>query len=106
MALEDFLKELDDLASSATTAFDAASDADALEAGRVEFLGAKSGRFKSVQKQMGSVDKSDKPAAGKRLNEVKQQVQAAFESAKDRLAFQASRFVWESCTRSRKRSRN
>lgn len=86
MALDDFLKELDDLASSATASFDAAADGDALEAARIEFLGAKSGRFKSVQKQMGSVDKSDKPAAGKRLNEVKQQVQAAFESAKERLS--------------------
>lgn len=86
MALDDFLKELDDLASSATATFGGAADADALEAARVEFLGAKSGRFKSVQKQMGSVDKADKPAAGKRLNEVKQQVQAAFENAKQRLA--------------------
>jgi phenylalanyl-tRNA synthetase alpha chain len=86
MALDDFLKELDELASSATATFDAATDTDALETARVEFLGAKSGRFKSVQKQMGSVDSTDKPSAGKRLNEVKQQVQLAFETAKERLA--------------------
>ena len=37
-----------------SSAFAAAADADALEAARVEFLGAKSGRLKAVQKQLGS----------------------------------------------------
>jgi phenylalanyl-tRNA synthetase alpha chain len=86
MSLANFLKELDDLAAAAITTFDAASDADALEAARVEFLGAKSGKLKSVQKGLGSVEPADKPAAGKRLNEVKQQIQSAFDSASQRLA--------------------
>lgn len=86
MALQDFLNELNELASSATSTFGAALDADALEAARVDYLGAKSGKFKSVQKRMASVDGADKPAAGKRLNEVKQQVQSAFDAAKTRLA--------------------
>lgn len=85
MALADFLQALDDLAAEATARFTSAGDQDALEAARVEFLGAKSGRFKSTQKLMGSVDGSDRPAAGKRLNEVKQQIEAAFESAQQRL---------------------
>ncbi|MEQ8786750.1 MAG: phenylalanine--tRNA ligase subunit alpha [Pirellulaceae bacterium] len=85
MALEEFLKQLDDLGGQAEAAFGAAVDADALEAARVEFLGAKSGRLKAVQKQLGSVDKADKPAAGKRLNDVKNQIQAAFEQAQQRL---------------------
>ena len=67
MALADFLKELDDLSASATEAFRTVT-ADALEAVRIEFLGAKSGKLKMVQKQMGAVGKDDKPAAGKRLN--------------------------------------
>ena len=86
MALADFLAELDELARQATAAFDAAADADALEAARVEFLGAKSGRLKDVQKGLGTVDKADKPAAGKRFNEVKGQLEAAFEAATARLA--------------------
>ncbi|TWT90825.1 Phenylalanine--tRNA ligase alpha subunit [Pseudobythopirellula maris] len=81
MALSDFIAELDQLASDAQSAFSAASDADALEAARVEFLGAKAGRLKAVQKGMGKVDKADKPAAGQRLNSVKQLVEQALEAA-------------------------
>ena len=61
--------------------FAAAGDAAALEAARIEFLGAKSGRLKAVQKGLGQVDKADKPAAGKRFNEVKQAIEAAYEAA-------------------------
>lgn len=85
MALAEFVQQLDNLAAAATSAFDSATDADGLEAARVEFLGAKSGKFKAVQKTMGQVDKPDKPAAGKKLNEVKSQIQSAFESASERL---------------------
>ena len=86
MALADFMAELDALARDATAAFAAAGDAAALEAARIEFLGAKSGRLKAVQKGLGAVDKADKPAAGKRFNEVKQAIESAYESAVARLA--------------------
>jgi phenylalanyl-tRNA synthetase alpha chain len=86
MALAEFLAELEALARDATAAFDAAADAAALEAARIEFLGVKSGRLKAVQKGLGSVDKADKPAAGKRFNEVKQSIEAAYEAASARLA--------------------
>ncbi|HBO44587.1 MAG TPA: phenylalanine--tRNA ligase subunit alpha [Planctomycetaceae bacterium] len=80
MALMEFLKQLDDLLEQATAAFAAAGDAESLEAARIEFLGAKSGRLKDVQKGLGQVDKADKPAAGKRFNEVKQAIGEAFET--------------------------
>jgi phenylalanyl-tRNA synthetase alpha chain len=86
MALADFLAELDDLAREATTAFAAARDAAMLEAARVEFVGARSGRLKDVQKGLGKVEKADKPAAGKRFNEVKQQIEVSLEAATLRLA--------------------
>ncbi len=86
MALAEFLSELDSLASDAVAAFTAAADAAALEAARIEFLGAKSGRLKAVQKGLGGVDKADKPAAGKRFNEVKQEIEAAQEAAAGRLS--------------------
>ncbi len=86
MALNDYLAELDALAEDAKTAFDAAQDAAALEAARIEFLGAKSGRLKNVQKGLGQVDKADKPAAGKRFHEVKQSIEAAYEATTARLA--------------------
>ena len=80
MALADYLAELDLLAHKATAAFAAAGDAAALEEARIEYL-AKNGRIKAVQKGLGSVDKSDRPAAGKRFNEVKQAIEAAYELA-------------------------
>jgi phenylalanyl-tRNA synthetase alpha chain len=89
MALAEFLAELDELARQATAAFDAAADGDALEAVRVQFLGAKSGRIKEVQKGLGKIDKADKPLAGKRFNEVKAQVESAIVAATARLAERA-----------------
>jgi len=86
MALGEFLQQLDDLAGDADTAFSTATDVGQLEAARVEFLGAKSGRLKATQKQLGSVDKTDKPAAGKRFNEIKQRVDGAFKAAQERIA--------------------
>ena len=86
MALADFLASLDALAQRAEDAFASAGLADALEAARIEFLGAKSGHLRQVQKGLGQVDKSDKPVAGKRFNEVKTLIENAFEEAQRRLA--------------------
>jgi phenylalanyl-tRNA synthetase alpha chain len=85
MALQDFVADLDSLLADASRAFEGAADAAALEAARIEFLGAAKGRLKNVQKGLGSVAKEDKPAAGKRLNEVKAAVEAAFEAGQARL---------------------
>ncbi|MDY0169182.1 MAG: phenylalanine--tRNA ligase subunit alpha [Thermoguttaceae bacterium] len=85
MALAEFVAELDDLVREANAQFEAAADDAALEAARIEFLGAKSGRLKAVQKGLGGIDKADKPTAGKRFNEAKQQIDAAFGQAQQRL---------------------
>jgi phenylalanyl-tRNA synthetase alpha chain len=86
MALQDFLTDLDSLLAEASRAFESAADSAALEAARIEFLGAAKGRLKGVQKGLGAVAKEDKPAAGKRLNEVKAAVEAGFEAAQQRLS--------------------
>jgi phenylalanyl-tRNA synthetase alpha chain len=86
MALPEFLANLDQLAADGAAAFAQASDAAGVEAARVEFLGAKSGRLKAVQKGLGGVAGPDKPAAGKRFNEVKTQLEAALAAAQERLA--------------------
>ncbi len=86
VALADFLQQLDLLAAEGARAFGEAAGADELEAARVDMLGAKSGRLKAAQKGLGSVATADKPAAGKRFNEVKQALEAAFQAAQDRLA--------------------
>jgi phenylalanyl-tRNA synthetase alpha chain len=97
MALSKFLAELDQLAAAAITAFSSAADADAVEAARVEFLGAKSGRLKTVQKGLGGIPGPDKPAAGQRFNAVKQQLEAALEAAQQRLAASAGEVAATAC---------
>jgi phenylalanyl-tRNA synthetase alpha chain len=89
VGLADFLSDLDALEGAARTAFGAAGDAAALEAARIEYLGAKAGRVKDAQQGLGKVDKADKPAAGKRFNEVKQAVEAAFTAAQEALVSKA-----------------
>ena len=120
MALPEFLAELDDLAHAAVAALAAAADAAAVEAARIEFLGAKSGRLKAVQKGLGTVDKADKPAAGLRFNAVKEQLEAALEEARLRVAAERPSRprvpsirpcrdrtpVWATSTPSRRRSRS
>lgn len=86
MALSDFISDLEALEADASSALTGASDAEAVEAARVEFLGAKAGRLKTIQKGMGSVDKTDKPAAGQKLNAVKSAIEAALEAAQTRIA--------------------
>ena len=85
MSLQQFLTTLDSLETEATTAFDSASDSEALEEARVRFLGQKKGALKEVQQQMGAIDKDDRKQAGMRLNQFKTNVQAAFETSKGRL---------------------
>src|SRR5262245_12860444 len=85
MDLAQFISELDTLLAEANAAFAAASDATALEAARIEFLGAAKGRLKNVQKGLGSLAKEVKPTAGKRFNEVKTAIEGAFEAGQRRI---------------------
>lgn len=85
MALAEFQAELERFLTAAGDRFAQAADADALEAARIDYLGAKSGQLRGLQKQLGGVPKPDKPAAGKRFNEVKNEVEAAYTASKLRL---------------------
>jgi phenylalanyl-tRNA synthetase alpha chain len=89
MSLAQFLAALDQLESDATSTLHSVQDAAQLEEARVRFLGAKNGAMRDVEKQLGAVPNEDKRTAGKRLNEVKQSVQAAFDSARDVIASSA-----------------
>jgi phenylalanyl-tRNA synthetase alpha chain len=75
------LKTLDDIRSEGLSELANASDADALEAWRIAFLGAK-GRLKGAMAGMKDVPKADKPLVGQRLNEVKSALEQAFEERK------------------------
>ncbi len=83
--LAEFLDQLNRLCTAARTAFAQANASDQLEADRVEYLGAKAGQLKTVQKCLAGIAGKDKPAAGQRLNEVKSEIQIAFDQAKLRL---------------------
>jgi phenylalanyl-tRNA synthetase alpha chain len=83
--LDQFVQSLESLTQEAQTSFANAGDADQLNQARVEFLGAKNGRLKQLQKGLGGIDSTDKPAAGKSLNATKQSIQVAFDEAKKRL---------------------
>lgn len=85
MSIESFVQQLDDLAGSASESFAAAANADQLDEARIEFLGAKKGKLKLLQKNMSSVPGEQRKEAGMKLNQVKQAIQAAFEDAKGRL---------------------
>ncbi|MBX3443472.1 MAG: phenylalanine--tRNA ligase subunit alpha [Planctomyces sp.] len=65
--------------SDALAALAAAASADDLEAVRIKFLGKKQGRLKDLQTLIGKVPADERPAIGKRFNEVKDRVTAACE---------------------------
>ncbi len=85
MALPEFLTELDQILTDAQSAFASADAEAAIEAARVEFLGAKKGRLKAAQKGMSQVQPADRKQAGARLNEVKSKLDEALQLAKSRL---------------------
>ena len=68
-----------------------ASSAAALEQVRIEFLGKKQGRLKDLQSLLGKVPAEERPALGKRFNEVRDTVTAAWERRQQRCATAAGR---------------
>ena len=79
------LETLDKLVADATTELAAAADAAAVESWRIKYLGAK-GQLKQSMSGLRDVSKEDKPAVGKRLNEVKQALESAFEGHRESVA--------------------
>ncbi|MHC4428463.1 MAG: phenylalanine--tRNA ligase subunit alpha [Planctomycetota bacterium] len=66
-----------------------ATDPDALEQWRIRYLGTK-GELKELARRMKGVAADEKPAVGKRLNEVKIQLESGFGAAKERLSQRAA----------------
>ena len=83
--LDSFRAELERLRADAESALSAATDDAALEVARVEFLGARSGRLKAIQKSLGGLAEADKPTGGKQFNEAKNAITASFEAARNRV---------------------
>ena len=79
------IEELKQLEIEGREAMGKAGSADDLEAARVAFLG-RNGRLRTLQEQMKSVPKEDKPAVGKEFNRVKQALERLLEEREQALA--------------------
>lgn len=79
MNVQEIEQELAHLREGAVEALRAASDVKALEEWRIEFLGKKS-RLTQVSRQMGGLSASDRPIVGSLLNQLRGQLQEAFDT--------------------------
>ena len=71
-----FLDQIEPLKQSALNDFNAAPNLAALDQARVSYLGA-NGKFTALLKQLGSLPKEEKPAAGKLVNVAKTELESA-----------------------------
>ncbi len=86
MELKEFVTSLENLAVSAEQAFTNAKSHEDFEAARVQFVGARSGQMKAIQKELGSVPAESRREAGMKLNEVKNRIEAALGEAQTRVS--------------------
>ena len=78
------MTELEQLSEQAKSAIAQASELDTLEHLRVEYLGKK-GSITALLKNLGQLSAENRPAAGARINEVKQALQALINAHKQHL---------------------
>jgi phenylalanyl-tRNA synthetase alpha chain len=71
-----FLEQIEPLKQAALAELRAATDLAGLEQARVNYLGSH-GKFTALMKQLGLLPKEEKPAAGKTINTVKVELEAA-----------------------------
>ena len=79
------LADLEELQNTALADLAATTDSDALEAWRIAYLGSK-GRLKGMMPRLKDVSREEKPAVGKRLNELKVALESGFETRQGELA--------------------
>jgi len=79
------MQELEHILSDALTQFTAINQADELEQVKARYLG-KDGSLTGLLKGLGKLSAEERPAAGARINQVKQQIEAALQARRDALA--------------------
>ena len=79
--MDDVSQKIESLATEAAAELEAVRTADQLEQYRIKFLGS-NGQLKAAMKWLGQVPREQKPAIGQRLNQIKEQVTAAFDAKK------------------------
>ncbi len=82
------MQELQQILDDALKVFAASNDPAALENAKARYLG-KEGSLTGLLKGLGKLDASERPAAGARINEVKQQIEAALQARRDAIQQQA-----------------
>jgi phenylalanyl-tRNA synthetase alpha chain len=84
-----FLNEIEPLKQAALADLNAAGDLAALEQTKGNWIGPH-GKFTALMKQLGSLPKEEKPAAGKRINAAKSELEAALVQRRSELELKAS----------------
>jgi phenylalanyl-tRNA synthetase alpha chain len=83
------LQEIEPLTQSALSELRAAPDASALDQARVKFLGSH-GAFTALMKQLGSLPKEERPAAGKQINDAKAKIEQLLGERRSELELKAA----------------
>ncbi len=83
------LLEIEPLTQSALKELRAAADSASLDQARVKFLGS-NGAFTALMKQLGSLPKEERPAAGKQINEAKAQIEQILGERRSELELKAA----------------
>jgi phenylalanyl-tRNA synthetase alpha chain len=86
VAIESCLSEHAAFRDAASEALGRVADMAGLEQARIEFLGARSGRLKSIQKCLSGLASADRPAGGRHFNDAKAAVTSLFAAIQERLA--------------------
>jgi phenylalanyl-tRNA synthetase alpha chain len=84
-----FVDQIEPLKAAALAELNATTELASLEQARVNFLGA-NGRFTAMMKQMGTLPKEERPAAGKLINQAKIEIEAALASKRTELELKAA----------------
>ncbi len=79
------LRQLDEIQQQALAALEGVSDLAGLDAWRIRYLGKKSA-LNQILRDVGKLPREERPAVGKRGNEVKLALEAAYEAKKQALA--------------------
>ena len=83
------LTDIEPLKQAALTDLNAAADLAALEQAKGAWIGA-NGKFTSLMKQLGTLSKEEKPAAGKAINAAKAELEAALANRRSELELKAA----------------
>ncbi len=84
-----FIDQIEPLKAAALAEFAAAADPAALEQARVNYLGS-NGKFTALLKGLGALPKEEKPAAGKAVNLVKNELETALALRRGELELKAA----------------